>query len=300
MIFLSIFDLLLLPSRMVGLFISWCEALLHSSNTSLKNLKIFAQLHEFLVYFWFAAAALRDGGPAYFMVQSTPLCEQPELENLKICALLHAFLVYFLSCCFCPQGWRLVYFMVQSTPSCEQSELEKIENLFTIAYFLCLFLDILLLPSKLAGLFISWCKEPLHASNLSLKILKSLHHCMLSLSIFWLDAASLKAGGPVYFMVRSTSSCEQPKLEKMKIFTLLHDFLVYLLPCCCCPLAWWACLFHDAKHSFMWAKRARKIENLCSITWFPCLLFDLLLLPSGMGGLFISWCEAPLHASNVS
>ena len=51
---------------------------------------------------------------------------------------------------------------------------------------------------------------------------------MLSLSIFLLTPAALRAGVHVYFMVQSTPSCEQRNLEKLKIFALLHDFLLYL------------------------------------------------------------------------
>ena len=89
------------------------------------------------------------------------------------------------------------------------------------------------------------------------------------------------------------------RLNKLKSCALLHDFLVCFLTCSCCPLGWVACIFHGAKHPFTQATRSRKIENLCSIAWFPCLFFDLLLLPCGLGGLYISWCEATLHASNA-
>ena len=172
MLSLYFFDLLLLPSGLGGLFISWCEAPFMWV-TRARKIKIFALFHWFHVnfltccccpqgwgpclfhdvkqpfmrvtqarinskslffftdsmfIFWLAATALGPGGPAYFMMWSTPSCKQQELENFKIFALFHWFHVYFLTSCCCPQGWVAVYFMVQSTPSCEQRKLEQIKK----------------------------------------------------------------------------------------------------------------------------------------------------------------------------
>ena len=66
------------------------------------------------------------GGPAYFMVQSIPSCEQLELEKnhfLHYCMISYTFFDLLLL----PSGLGggAVYFMVRRTPSCEQRELEK-------------------------------------------------------------------------------------------------------------------------------------------------------------------------------
>ena len=150
----------------------------------------------------------------------------------------------------------LVCFIVQSAPFIWATRARKFQFFGTIACFSGLLFDLILLPSGLGGMFIPWCEAPLHASNRSIK---NENICSIAwfLSICWLAAAALRAGGYVYFMVQSTPSCKQRELENF--------------------------------------------ENLCSIAaCFPCLFFDLLLLPSGQGGLLISWCKAPLHASDVS
>ena len=99
-------------------------------------------------------------------------------------------------------------------------------------------------------------KHPFMQATRARKFSKYLLYCMLSLSIFWLAAAVIRAEVPVYTMVQSTPSCDQRELEI--------------------------------------------IQNVITITCFPCLFFDLLLQPSWLGCLFLSWYKAPLHASNAS
>ena len=52
-------------------------------------------------------------------------------------------------------------------PSLQATQGRKMLKLSSVALFPCLFLDFLLLPPELGALFIPWCKETLHASNVS-------------------------------------------------------------------------------------------------------------------------------------
>ena len=213
MISLSIIWLAAAALRAGGLFILWCKAPLHASNASLKKFENLCSISWFpCLCFDLILLHSELGGLYSSWFKALLSCEQHKLENFKIFALLHDFLLYFLTCCCCPQGW-----------------------------------------------------------------------------------------GPLYFMVQSTPSCKQCKLENLKIYALLlHAFLVYFLTCCCFPLRWGSCIFHGAKHPFMWATQARKFQFCCTIACFPCLFFDLILLPSRLGGgLYILLCEAPLHVSIV-
>ena len=193
-----------------------------------------------------------------------------------------------------------VYFMVWSTHSCEKRELEeKLQNICSIVWCPCLLFDLLLLPSGLRVMFIPWCKASHHARNVSLK--------------------------------------------NIKIFSLLHDFLVYYLTWSCCPQGWglffswckeplhasnssfknWKSMLYCCMLSFFLLAAAAlraggpldilvqstpsckwreldKFENLCTIACFPCVFFDMLLLSSGLGSLFIWWCEAPFNVTSGS
>ena len=135
-------------------------------------------------------------------------------------------------------------FMVQNTPYCKPIELKKyqiisyfaripwqyfhlvllhawlgIQYICSNSCFPCLFFDLQLLPSGLGVLFIVWCKVPFHHTSMRTK----------------------------------------PAWKNLKIFTLLHAFLVCFLTCCFCPQGWGGCLYHGAKHPFMRATRGWKI-----------------------------------------
>ena len=139
-------DLLLLPSELGGLFISCCDAPLHVIHSSLKTLKIFALLHDFIAFFWFAAAALKAGGPVYFMVQSTPSCKQGELELIEKLCIIAWYPCLFLTCCWFHKGWETCFFHGAKNPFMPATQAWKIEIFCSIAWLPCLFFDLLLLP----------------------------------------------------------------------------------------------------------------------------------------------------------
>ena len=247
-----------------------------------------------LLLFWLGTATLKAArGPVYFMVQIPPSCKQHELEKLKKIALLHDFLVYFLTCCCCPQVCGAVYFMVQST-------LFLIENIFSFAWFPCLFfwLDADALRAK--GLFISWCKAPLHASIVSWKIenLCSIA-CFPCLFLYILLLPSWLEG--LFFswckVPLSSKHCEDKNWKSLLFCMIsLSIFDLLLLPSGLGGLfiSWYKAPLHANIASL------KMFENLCFIVCFPCLFFDLLLLSSWLGSLFICWCEAPFNVINVS
>ena len=128
------------------------------------------------------------------------------------------------------------------------------KSLLFITYFMSNFLTCCCCSQGRGPFLFHRAKHPFMRATRARKIQKYLLYCMISLSVFWLAPAVLQAGWPVYFIVRSTLSCEQLKLEKLKLFALLHDFLVYYLTCCCSMalslwciggaflvVCWWPC-----------------------------------------------------------
>ena len=126
------------------------------------------------------------------------------------------------------------------------------------------------------------------------QIRKSLLYCMISLSVFWLDPAALWAGWPVYFMVPSTPftpAMWARKFWKTLLYCMISLSFFWLDP---------AALHAGGPVYFMVQstpsceqRELEKIENICSIAWFPCLFFDLILLPSMLGACIFHGAKHP-------
>ena len=190
--------------------------------------------------------------------------------------------------------------MVQSTPSCEQHEVEKFKILSLLLNLVFYFLTCCCCPQGWGPVYIMVQSTPSCKQREveKFKIVALLHAFVV---YFWTCCFS-----PQGWVACLFNGAKHPFMQAMRATTFwnfllfLTDSLFNFFTSSCCAKGWGAWLIHGAKHPFMPATWARKIQNICSMTCFPCLFFDLLLLPSRLEGLFISWCKAPLHASNAS
>ena len=205
-------------------------------------------MYDFLKFFVVWSLFLQCwGGCCLFHGATTRFLQETwAWKKLKIFTLLHAFLVCFLTCCFCPQGWGGSLYHGAKHPFMRATRAWKFsKSLLFFTYFMSNFLTCCCC-SQGRGPFLFHCvKHPCMRATRARKIQKYLLYCMISLSGFWLAPAVLQAGWLVYFIVQSTLSCEQLKLEI--------------------------------------------IETLCSIAWFPCILFDM-LLQHGLVLVMYWWC----------
>ena len=120
-------------------------------------------------------------------------------------------------------------------------------------------------------------------------------------SCLFFDLLLMPLGLGVFFLLwcKSPFNASNVSQKIFNILYLLHSFLVYFCSCCCCLLGWGSFEL-QCKAPFNTSNMSQKIQNLCFITLFPCLILDLQLLPPGLGGIFLSWCETTLNANNAS
>ena len=160
--------------------------------------------------------------------------------------------------------------------------------------------DLLLLPPGQWTHFISWCEAPLHASNVSQKKSKKLLYCMLSLSIFWLDAAAPRTGDP--FLFHGAKCPFMRAMQAIKISKHLLSFTDSLY------IFWLAGAAPRAGVPVYFMVQSTPQCKQRKLINFKYLLYCILSLYCSWhaaaalraGGLFISLCKTALHASNAN